>query len=169
MLVEEERAEPAERAFRRAIAANEEFPQPYFNLAVLTEESGRLDEAIDLYEQAIERAPAHYQAQFNLGRLYGRRGDLDRQQELYEAAIESNPQFVRGYYYLAKLLLDRGGDLERAEQLVRSGLERDDEDRAGPLGYYLLADILNRLGRTGEAARAVAEGRRIEAGAAPGR
>ena len=50
------------------------------------------------------------------GRLHGhRQGGLDRQQQLYEAAIEANPDFYRGYFYLAKLIMDRGGDLQRAE------------------------------------------------------
>jgi tetratricopeptide (TPR) repeat protein len=73
------------------------------------------------------------------------------QQELYEAALASNPDFVRGYLYLAKLLMDRNGDLDRAEELTRRGLARDPESRTGPLGHFLLADILNRSGRFAEA------------------
>ena len=75
-----------------------------------------------------ELAPRHFQAQFNLGRLYGARGDVERQQAQWEAAVESNPDFARGYFFLAKLLMDRGGDLGRAEELTRSGLERDPPD-----------------------------------------
>ena len=163
LLVQTGRAEEAEERFRSALERNAELAQPHFNLAVLVEERGDLDEAIALYERAVELAPAHYQAQFNLGRLYGVKGDLDRQQRLYEAALESNPEFIRGYYFLAKLLMERGGDLARAEELTRTGLEKDPEHRAGPLGYYLLADILNRTGRHREAARAVEAGRRVRA------
>jgi hypothetical protein len=88
---------------------------------------------------------------------------VDRQQELWEASLESNPTFVQGYYYLSKLLMDRGGDLGRAEELVRLGIENDPDHEGGPLGYYVLADILNRTGRTAEARGAVATGRRIQA------
>jgi len=150
--------------FERAVAAGAEQVAPRFNLAVLYEEAGRRGEAVALYEQVVERAPKHFQAQFNLGRLYGARGDAARQQAMWEAALGSNPDFARGYFFLAKLLMDRGGDLARAERLAREGLERDPEHRAGPLGYYVLADILNRTGRGREAMQAAEAGRRIQAG-----
>jgi arylsulfatase A-like enzyme/Tfp pilus assembly protein PilF len=148
--------------FEQAIAKNDKPAEPYFNLAVIHEDSGGLHKAISYYEQAIERAPRHFQAQFNLGRLYGHLGNPERQQELWQTAIESNPEFVRGYYYLAKLMMDRGLDLERAEQLTRQGLARDPDHVTGPLGYYILADLLNRQGRTREAQDAVRKGRAIE-------
>jgi tetratricopeptide (TPR) repeat protein len=164
MRAEQRRIDEAMSLFEDAIATNELFAVPYFNIAVLLEERDRVREAIDLYEKAIELAPNYFSAQFNLGRIMGGMGDPDRQQELWEGAIESNPDFVQGHVYLAKLLMDRGGDLTRAEALVRRGIELDPEEKAGPLGYYLLADILNRTGRSNEAQRAVAEGRRIQEG-----
>ncbi len=164
LLVAAGRAVEARTAFERALAANADLAQPHFNLAVLAEEAGQLDSAIAGYERAVALAPKHYQAQFNLGRLLGERGELDRQQQLWERAIESNPEFVRGYYYLAKLLMDRGGDLARAEELARQGLARDAQHVAGPLGYYLLADLLNRTGRPAEAAAAVRQAQEIEGG-----
>jgi hypothetical protein len=88
---------------------------------------------------------------------------VERQQELWEASIESEPEFVQGYYYLAKLLMDTGQDLDRAEELVRAGIGKDPDHHEGPLGYYILADILNRTGRRAEAMEAVDIGRRIQA------
>jgi arylsulfatase A-like enzyme/Tfp pilus assembly protein PilF len=164
LLVAEGRTDEARAAFERALAAQEDLAQPHFNLAVLSEEAGDLDGAIAHYERASALAPRHYQALFNLGRLVGERGEVDRQQQLWEAAIESNPEFVRGYYYLAKLLMDRGGDLTRAEELARAGLARDPAHVAGPLGYYLLADLLNRTGRAAEAQDAARQGRELEPG-----
>jgi tetratricopeptide (TPR) repeat protein len=149
--------------FAKAIAETDDFAVPYFNIAVLYEERGDARSAITNYEQAIDLAPKYYEAQFNLGRLLGQLGQVDRQQELWEASIESNPEFVQGYYYLSKLLMDRGDDLNRAEELVRTGIEKDPEHEEGPLGYYVLADILNRTGRMSEAGQAVAAGRRIQA------
>ncbi|MCP4656238.1 MAG: sulfatase-like hydrolase/transferase [bacterium] len=158
----QERGSEASTLFERAIAGNDELPEPYFNLAVLEEERGEVTQAVAHYEATIERAPRHFRAQFNLGRLYGALGRPDRQQELYEAAIESNPDFVRGYLYLGKLLMDRGGDLARAEELTRQGLAKDPEHETGPLGYFLLADLLNRSGRRAEAQQAVARARAIQ-------
>ncbi|MGH9382543.1 MAG: sulfatase-like hydrolase/transferase [Thermoanaerobaculia bacterium] len=154
----------AESALQRALDENPDLAQPYFNLAVLAEERGEGGEAIRLYQETIARAPHHYRAQFNLGRLHGRRGEREQQRRLYQAAIESNPDFVEGYYYLAKLLMDSGDNLTRAEDLVRAGLAREQGSGEGPLGHYLLADILNRRGRPAEAAAAAQRGRQLEAG-----
>jgi arylsulfatase A-like enzyme/Flp pilus assembly protein TadD len=160
--VEQGRKDEARVLFARAIEENEEFPMPYFNLAVLEEERGDVRSAAVHYERAIELAPKYHQAQFNLGRLVGKQGQLDRQQELWEASIESDPNFVQGYYYLAKLLMDTGHDLGRAEELVRLGIDKDPNHEEGPLGHYILADILNRTGRRSEAMAAAETGRRIQ-------
>ncbi len=149
--------------FERAIAKNPEIGQPYFNLALTHEEAGRPEDAAAAYEQAIRHAPYHFRAQFNLGHLYGRLGRPEDHLEMWRTAIRSNPEFVLGYYHLAKLHMDRGDDLGRAELLVREGLRRDPEGASGPFGYFVLADILNRQGRLGEAREAVENGRRLQA------
>jgi arylsulfatase A-like enzyme/Tfp pilus assembly protein PilF len=153
----------AQTLFERAISRNDKLAEPHFNLAVLHEEDGDWHEAVQLYEDAIERAPRHFQAHFNLGRLYGQLGQLDRQQWHWEAAIESNPTFVRGYFYLAKLLMDTDQNLNRAEELTRQGIAKDSNFVAGPLGYFLLADLLNRAGKPAEARQAVEKAKEIQA------
>ncbi|MGB5159829.1 MAG: sulfatase-like hydrolase/transferase [Thermoanaerobaculia bacterium] len=162
LLTLEGRKTEAIAAFDGAIALKPDLMRAKFNLAVLLEEQGESERAVTHYEEVIDQAPDHFQAQFNLGRLYGAMGDSARQQEMWEAAIASNPDFARGYFFLAKLLMDQGGDLARAEELTRQGLETDPEHRAGPLGYFLLADILNRTGRPREANQALIEGQRIQ-------
>lgn len=162
LILEQGDAQRAGQLFQQAIEGNDKLAPAHFNLAVILEEEGRLDDAMTHYQQAIELAPSHYQALFNLGRLHGHRQELDRQQQLYEAAIEANPDFYRGYFYLAKLIMDRGGDLQRAESLARQALDEDEEHRSGPLGYYVLADILNRQGRSSEARDAARKGQKIQ-------
>ncbi len=162
LLVEEGRIEEAALCFRNSIDGNDELSSPHFNLAVILEEDGRLDEAMVHYQRTIELAPRHFQALFNLGRLHGQLQQVDRQQELYEAAIEANPDFIRGHYYLAKLIMDRGGDLQQAEAIALDALARDTDHRAGPFGYYVLADILNRQGRGAEAQKAAEKGRQLQ-------
>lgn len=148
------RKDEAVSLFQRAIGENDKLATAYFNLGVLHEERGDADRAIEFYRQAIERAPTAFQAQFNLGRLYGEKGDVAGQQASWEAAVRSNPGFAAGYLYLGKLLMDRG-ELARAEELTRLGLRKDPSHATGPLGYYVLADILNRTGRRAEALRAL--------------
>jgi len=59
--------------------------------------------------------------------------------------------------------MDRGGDLGRAEELARHGIGKDPEGQAGPLGYFVLADLLNRTGRPAQAQEALEKGRAIQA------
>jgi len=161
--VEQGRRSEGMTLFASAVEEKDDFALPHFNLAVLYEEGGDARRAIAEYEKAIELAPKYHEAQFNLGRMVGYLGQVDRQQELWEASISSNPKFVQGYYYLSKLIMDRGGDLGRAEELARLGIENDPDHDEGPLGYFVLADILNRTGRAAEAREAVAAGQRIQA------
>ncbi len=161
--VEQGRDNEAVPLFERAIASADDFALPHFNLGVLYEDRGDTRPAMEQYERALEIAPKFFKAQFNLGKLYAAQGDVDRARQLWEGSIESNPKFVQGRYYLAKLLMDTSGDLGRAEELARKGIELDPEHTEGPLGYYVLADVLNRTGRPAEAREAVAKGREIQA------
>jgi tetratricopeptide (TPR) repeat protein len=163
LLAELGQIDDARTAFERARREDDQLVQPWFNLAALAEEERQTPRATKLYRECVERAPKHYKCLFNLGRMLGAAGDAAAQIKLWQRAVDANPEFVRGSYLLAKLLMDSGGDLQRAETVARAALERDDDHRAGPLGYYVLADILNRQGRTREAQQAVAEGQRIQA------
>jgi len=160
--VEQGRSDIAQPLFAKAIEEKGDWPIPHFNLAVLHEERGEIQLALASYNRAIEIAPKYHQALFNLGGLVGKLGQVERQQELWETAVDANPKFVQGHYYLAKLLMDRGGDLARAEELVRTGIDADPDHKEGPLGYFILADILNRTGRSAEAQEAVRTGREIQ-------
>jgi arylsulfatase A-like enzyme/tetratricopeptide (TPR) repeat protein len=161
--VEQGRDDEAVPLFERAIAEDDEYALPHFNLGVLYEQRGDVHGAVEEYDRALEIAPRYFKAQFNLGEIYASMGDVDRARELWEGSIESNPGFVQGHYYLAKLLMDTGSDLTRAEELVREGIALDPEHEEGPLGYYILADLLSRTGRPSEAGEAVARGREIQA------
>ncbi|HUP23502.1 MAG TPA: sulfatase-like hydrolase/transferase [Thermoanaerobaculia bacterium] len=163
LLAELGQLDAALAAFERARRNSEQLALPRFNLAVAHEEMAQTDTAVAMYEECLRLAPRNHRCLFNLGRLAGAAGDRERQRSLWEAALEANPDFVRGYFLLAKLLMDQGVELPRAEELTRIGIERDPEHRNGPLGHFLLADILNRRGRPEEAQRALAEARRVEA------
>ena len=158
------RSGDAETKFRQAISSNPELGEAHFNLAVLLDESGRMDDAVTAYRQAEELRPRDHRPRFNLGRLYGRQGRADLQIEAYRGAVEAAPDFTVGYFHLAKALMDHGRDLKEAETFARRGLEGEPTGRDGALGYFVLADILNRLGRPAEERQALARGQELLAG-----
>ena len=155
------RAADAERWLREALAENPRLETAHFSLGLAHEEQGHAAEAIAAYRAELETHAEAYRASFNLARLLERRGDGDDVLALYRRAVEIQPQFGTGHLYLAKALLDRG-DLDGAEEAARRGLERSPEPGTAPLGHYVLADVYSRLGRTREAAREAAAGRRLE-------
>ncbi len=155
------RSGEAEAKFRQALALNPELGEAHYNLAVLLDEAGKPFEAVETYLRAAELRPRDHRPRFNLGRLYGRLGRSGDQIEAYRDAVEAAPDFVRGYFQLAKALMDAGLDLEEAEAMARRGLELAPVGEHGALGYFVLADILNRLGRPGEEQQALARGREL--------
>ncbi len=151
----------AEAKFRQAIASNPELGEAHYNLAVLLDEAGKPFEAVETYQRAAELRPRDHRPRFNLGRLYGRLGRPRDEIEAYRAAVNAAPDFARGYFHLAKALMDTGSDLAEAEAVARRGLGLEPVGEDGALGYFVLADILNRLGRPGEERQALARGREL--------
>ena len=155
------RSGEAETRFRQAIASNPELGEAHYNLAVLLDEAGKPFEAVETYQRAAELRPRDHRPRFNLGRLYGRLGRPLDEIEAYRAAVDAAPDFARGYFHLAKAMMDTGSDLAEAEAVARRGLELEPVGEDGALGYFVLADILNRLGRPGEERQALARGREL--------
>jgi tetratricopeptide (TPR) repeat protein len=154
----------AEREIAGALEQKPDVRLAHFNLALIAEERRDWGKAIAEYEKEIEDHPnSSHKAAFNLGKLYGELGDRARQEQSYRRALEINPRFAEGYFYLAKLFLDRGENFGEAVSLARTGLEVGPASPYAPLGHYVIADIYNRLGRQAEALREAELGRRLEA------
>lgn len=154
----------AEQEIAGALEQKPDVRLAHFNLALIAEERRDWPRAIAEYEKEIADHPnGSYKAAFNLGKLYGQLGDRVRQEQFYRRAIEINPRFAEGYFYLARLFLDRGENFGEAVSLARKGLEVGPSSEYAPLGHYVIADIYNRLGRGADARREAELGRRLEA------
>lgn len=112
---------------------------------------GRVDQAIEVLREGLERAPDDPGLLFALSNAYGRAG---RSAEAIDAAERSvavgpgqfHPQMHAGYLLLS------AGLLERAEAAFRIAERLQSDDPRVPA---VLADVLERLGRTEEAVAAV--------------
>jgi tetratricopeptide (TPR) repeat protein len=161
--LEMKRPRDALAVLEEAVAARPTQASAHFNLALAKEELGDLDGARRAYEAELALDARAYRASFNLGRLLLRSGRPDEAAPRFAEAVRSNPGFGTGHLYLAKAQLDRG-DLAAALASARLGLDRAPEAGTAPLGHYVLADVYTRMGRPRDAARAVAEARRLERG-----
>jgi arylsulfatase A-like enzyme/Tfp pilus assembly protein PilF len=146
----------AEEHLSEAVAINPTLLSVRYNLAQLREKQDRLAEAAELYLEEIRDAPKSYKALYNLSRVYRLMGREDEEYETLKKTLEVEPEFPIAYFYLARILLRRGGGYEEAIGLVQKGIELKPAPADLPLGYFLLADLYNRVGdqaRSAENAR----------------
>jgi tetratricopeptide (TPR) repeat protein len=155
----------AEEQLSAASAINPTLQSLRYNMAQLREKQNRLAEAADLYLHEIQDSPKSFKAIFNLSRVYRLMGREEEEYDALQKTIAANPEFPIAYFYLARIELRRGRDFEQAIALAKKGIELKPAPADLPLGYFLLADLYNRVGdiiqseeyaRKGQAAAAVA-------------
>ena len=158
----------AEEFLRKAYEINPRLNNLHYFLAELSEKRGRMAEAEAEYLKELEISPKHFKTFYNLSRLYRLTGQEDKETEYLKICLETDPRFPLTYFYLARIYLRRGERYGEAIDLVKKGLELKPEKAELPLGYFLLADLYNRLGdnalseenaRKGQAAQAAAAGK----------
>jgi arylsulfatase A-like enzyme/Tfp pilus assembly protein PilF len=151
----------AERLVRRGLELEPEVRKGRFNLARLLEARGDLGEAERLYREELAVYADAGKAHFNLAQLLRERGDRDAYLAQLRLGVEQAPDFGACYFFLAREELG-AGRLEEAADLATRGLKVDNVSDVAPLGYYVLADVYNRQGRSAESAEAVEKARRLE-------
>ena len=154
---------PAQEHLDAARRLNPRLSNLNYNQAQLLENRGEVAAAVAAYEEELVQSPKHFKAMFNLSRLFRRTGEEGREREILRRCLEVNPDFPLAYFYLARIHLNRGENLEEAVRLVQRGIELKPEPQDLPLGYFLLADLYNRLGENGRSADAAQRGRELAA------
>jgi arylsulfatase A-like enzyme/Tfp pilus assembly protein PilF len=138
--------EEAERYLRKASELNPKLWNVHYNFAQLHEKKGNLLDAVDEYKKELDNIPHNFKASFNLSRVYRLLGKEEEELHYLNKTIEINPRFPVSYFYKARVHLNRGEKYEEAISLVKKGMELKPEKKDLPLGYFLLADLYNRLG-----------------------
>ena len=161
----------AEEHLNAASAINATLLSLRYNMAQLREKQNRLAEAAELYLQEIADSPKSFKARFNLSRVYRLMGREDEEFDALQKTIETEPEFPIAYFYLARIHIRRGQNFEEAIALTKKGIELKPAPADLPLGYFLLADLYNRVGdfvqseecaRKGQAALAAATAARTK-------
>ncbi len=137
----------AENHINQVLVLNPKLSNVYFNLAEIREKQGKTMEAVEAYRKELQFSPKHFRACFNLSRLYRLSGQEEEELEYLKKTIEINPNFPLSYFYLGRIYLNRGQNFEEAISLVKKGIDLKPEKKDLPLGYFLLADLYNRLGK----------------------
>ncbi len=134
---------------RRARGAHPMAAEDLRALAEELEESGRDDQALDVFRAILVSGDFTADDHFALAELLYRAGDLSAARERYYVAIELDEDFVEARSNLGCVLAEQG-DAGLAEAAFRGALEYH-PDYAD--AHYHLARLLDRASRREEAAR----------------
>lgn len=104
------------RLYREALALDRQ-PFLYLGLGDVLQRAGRLDEAVEAFQAALELDPDLAVAYYDLGVTYGNQGRLDEAVDAYERALELAPEGLPAAKTLNNLgaLSQSQGDLATAE------------------------------------------------------
>jgi tetratricopeptide (TPR) repeat protein len=118
-----------------------------FEKGVRLSNEGKLDAAVEKFEDALEIVPTFYQARNNLGSALLAKGDFAGAQRQFEEVIRLQQADGAAYFNLgnAFLMMNRGEDCYRA---LREGLKREPNSTKG---QFLLGTLYSRTGRFQEA------------------
>jgi protein O-mannosyl-transferase len=122
-------------------------PMVQFNLGTLLVEAGRVPEAIDHLEKAVQLDPESYEAQYNLARALE---DTSQPQEAaahYREALGLRPEDAASHYNLARLL-EEAGSLSEATDHYRQAVAAQPDF---PPAHTNLGILLLNAGDTQEA------------------
>jgi len=115
-------ANGAMEGYKRAIEAGPGYAKPHFNLALLYDKSGKMEEAAHEYETTVKLDPGSVQAYNNLGYVYERLGQNEKAEDAYDSAIKVAPQEWGTYYNLGGLYM-RLGKPDLALETFQKGAE----------------------------------------------
>ena len=127
------------------LACNSRNSLAHNNLAVVLAGGGRVDEAIDHYETALEINPDYAEAHINLGVALANRGQFDKAITHCQRAVEIRPGYAEAHYNLG-VALAGGGRVDEAIDHFRKALEIN-RDYAGAHYSLGLASRRSRAGR----------------------
>jgi tetratricopeptide (TPR) repeat protein len=119
----------------------------YYNLGSALRSKGRLNEAVECYNRALQINPDYAEAHNNLGSILRVQGRLDEAISHFCQAIEINSNFAEAYNNLANTLQAQG-KLDEAISGYRQALQI--EPNMAQI-HYNLGIALSQQGKSGEA------------------
>jgi len=120
----------------------------HYNLGLVIQKQGRLDEAISRYRQAIKLKPDHVQAYNNLGLALSSQGRFDEAAGQFNRALQLSPDFSDAYYNLA-IALKSQGKLDDAITNYRLAIQFNPDYAEA---HHNLGNVLEIQGKPDEAA-----------------
>ncbi|HZH15510.1 MAG TPA: adventurous gliding motility TPR repeat lipoprotein GltE [Archangium sp.] len=113
-----------ERKFKAALDADQGLAEAEYNLGVLAERQGNMQEAISRYQVALKKKPTLRQASENLAVIAQNAGDISGAVSIYQGILKIYPDDGNARARLAEIYRQTG-DHEKAMELSRAALMRE--------------------------------------------
>jgi tetratricopeptide (TPR) repeat protein len=147
----------------KAMEISPENPYVYIHLSAIADAEGNTVEAINLLEQRRRQfQTADYLMQ--LGKLYAKAGNAQKEQETFQEMVRSYPNDPRGYFFLGKIILQQGRDMQQVIQLAEKGLSLNPDSEFQPFGYFLMGDAYTALGEKAKAQSYLKKAEKLQVG-----
>jgi len=148
-----ERRHDYARALNEAESVRLRFPSRQIDLYVasLRAKTGDFAGSVAFLQSLLAASPGDEEVLYNLGVLHGEASRQDEALRYMEQVLAKNPAHAGALNYVGYTLAERGQDLDKAEQMVRSALQQrpDDGYIVDSLGwvYYVRARQLLQAGQ----------------------
>lgn len=121
-----ERTELAAIALKKAIAIAPAFTDAYIVLGDVLESDNELEQALPIFQTAIQKEPDLYIGYFYCGKILVKINDgrLEQAIEALHKAVQLRPDFAEGHYELGRAL-ERAGRTKEAIAEYEASIERD--------------------------------------------
>jgi tetratricopeptide (TPR) repeat protein len=150
--------ERAVQELSEAISLNADLPRLYYSLGLSQMKLGNHTQAMEAFQQELQRAPMDFSTHYYLAYTSESAGDVEQARSHLAYAMKLEPESSEANALLGKVLLTENKPQE-ALPVLELAVRRDPTD---PNKRYLLARVYQRLGRRQEAERELAEVQRLK-------
>ncbi|WP_413167413.1 tetratricopeptide repeat protein [Capilliphycus salinus ALCB114379] len=98
------------------------YPVILMDFALVLQKQGKLEESLELYQQALRIKPDFADAYYNQGHLLWTQGKLEAAIESYQQALKFQPSFAQAYHALANIFQEQQ-QFEKATQFYQEALK----------------------------------------------
>ena len=159
MMVRAEMEDMAQAELTAALKKDPRLPQAHLLLGQAALFRGRLDEAIALFNKELETNPGNAMAFYRMGDAYTRQLQWDKAIGALQRSVWLNPYFSGPYILMGKAYQAKG-DRGAAEGMLRRAIGYDPNNKTA---HYLLAQVLQQLGRAEDAKKEFDIAQRLQA------
>ena len=146
-----------ETLYRRALAVTKDNYIAYDGLGNALEASGKTEEALACYVEAVRVKPNYPEGHYDLGSAQMRKGRLEEAAQHLAAAVKHDPAFAHAHINLGKVLLDQGDLVAAADHLSKAVRLTPNDAEA----HYNLGTVLFMQAKVDEAVVCFSEALRL--------